>query len=272
MSGARERSAGFDPAEGFSPRLYQALHIGNPGDLEFYLTRCRDVGRVLELGAGAGRLSCPLAAAGALVHALELSAEMIREGEGAWAALQAQDRAPLGELTWVLGDMRRFSLGLRFERILIPYNSLYCLPDRAAQRDCLAAARAHLAPAGELLIDGYQLPDPALYDFVSDEDFEPIGEIWVDGEEVLVEELDEHEQSRQRCTIHYRHRWRDGRQEGYALQHRYLSAAQIDALLQEVGLQRVHRFGDFPDKAWSPDAPRWVVTARRASDGGSTAS
>ena len=40
----------------YPPELYAKLHLGNPGDLAFYREQCRDVGTVLELGCGYGRV------------------------------------------------------------------------------------------------------------------------------------------------------------------------------------------------------------------------
>ncbi len=37
-------------------RLYELLHVGNPGDVEFYVQQSEGASSVLELGAGFGRI------------------------------------------------------------------------------------------------------------------------------------------------------------------------------------------------------------------------
>ena len=263
MTSRRGEPERFDPSVAAPAALYLALHRGNSGDLEFYQRRCEGARRILELGAGAGRLAIPLAAGGAEVVALELNNEMRALGEAATRrAVHAQQLSPTA-LRWRGGDMCTFSFGSeRFERVLIPYNTLYCLPDQAAQRACLARAAAHLTEGGSLLLDGYQLPDPELYEFCGDDDFEAIDELSLSGERVVVEELDEHWQEEQRCLLHYRYRWPDGRSVGYALAHRYLPLAELEELLSALGLRCVERWGDFPAEPWEPEAPRWIVEAR----------
>ena len=263
MTSRLEESELFDPSVSPPAALYLALHRGNPGDLEFYRARCAGARRVLELGAGAGRLAIPLAVSGSEVVALELNGEMRALGEAATnRAVRAQQLSPAA-LRWHGGDMRTFSLGgERFDRILIPYNTLYCLPNQAAQRACLEQAAAHLAEEGSLLLDGYQLPDPELYEFYGDDSFEAIDELELDGERVLIEELDEHWQEEQRCLLHYRYRWPDGRSAGYALAHRYLPLAELDELFSTLGLRRVMCWGDFSGEPWDLEAPRWIVEAR----------
>ena len=50
-----------------------------------------------------------------------------------------------------------FGLAGRFDRVLIAYNSLYCLESEADQVSCLANAARHLTPEGRIVLDAYAI-------------------------------------------------------------------------------------------------------------------
>ncbi len=138
-------------------RLYDLDLIDDPGDLDLYLALAdRADGTVLELAAGTGRLSVPLAAAGHPVTAVDVDPAMLDRGRARAAAAGVED----GRLTFVEADL----LGLRlpdagrYGLAFIALNSLMLLASRPAQRDALATLAAHLAPGGLAVIDVW-LPD-----------------------------------------------------------------------------------------------------------------
>jgi SAM-dependent methyltransferase len=110
-------------------------------------------GRVLELGAGSGRLAVPLAARGLDVWAVDASAAMIDRlrakpgGERVhavvddMAALAAPELAPGG-----------------FAVVLCAFNTLFNLTDTAAQRGCLTRVAELLAPDGRLVVEAFVPP------------------------------------------------------------------------------------------------------------------
>jgi SAM-dependent methyltransferase len=130
--------------------LYALTHRGQPGDAEFYARHCAGASRVLELGTGHGRLLPALAAAAAQVVGLDREPEFLRSARRRVRRLPAAERAAV---QLVQGDLRDFELGRRFDRILVPYNALYCLLGSRALASCLRCVRAHLAPGGQLLFD-----------------------------------------------------------------------------------------------------------------------
>jgi SAM-dependent methyltransferase len=122
------------------------------GDVEFYLKWARKTGGpVLELGAGTGRVSVPLARAGHEVVGLDLSPHMLRVAK--------KKVKPGLKLTFVRGDMAEFDLGRKFRLILIPFRAFQHLKSAEAQRSCLACVRRHLAKGGLFIVD---LFDPRL--------------------------------------------------------------------------------------------------------------
>lgn len=111
--------------------------------------------RVLELGAGTGRLAIPLAAAGHRVVAFDSSPAMLDR------LRQSLDAAGVGEhrrhmsLDPILGDAaipNDFPEG-PFDVLLLAFNFLFNLADRPAQRTCLVASAGRLAPDGVVIVE-----------------------------------------------------------------------------------------------------------------------
>lgn len=101
-------------------------------------------GPVLDVGAGTGRVSLPLAAAGHDVHALDRDPLLMAELEK-----RAAERG-LAVATTV-ADARELDLpGLRFALIAAPMQTIQLLGGTAGRESFLAAARRHLAPGGRI--------------------------------------------------------------------------------------------------------------------------
>jgi SAM-dependent methyltransferase len=98
-------------------------------------------GPVLDVGAGTGRVTLPLARAGHEVVALDrdgaLLAELARRADGL-------------PVTTVTADARDFELGppRPFPLVLVPMQTIQLLGGHAGRAAFLACARRHLAPTG----------------------------------------------------------------------------------------------------------------------------
>jgi 2-polyprenyl-3-methyl-5-hydroxy-6-metoxy-1,4-benzoquinol methylase len=91
-------------------------------------------GPVLDVGAGTGRVTLELAAAGVEVVALDLEPELL-EALTARAARQARSVETLA------ADARSFDAGAgRFASVIVPMQTLQLLPDAAARAEFFAAA------------------------------------------------------------------------------------------------------------------------------------
>jgi SAM-dependent methyltransferase len=143
----------------YAPDLYDTNTPGTfLGDIEWYRAKARERGgAVLELGAGTGRITLPIAQDGSRIHALEIDAGMREALERKLARLPGEVRE---RVTVVAADMRTFELSERFSLIIAPFR-VFCYnltdDDRMA---CLRRVRQHLLPGGHF---AFNLFHPSLY-------------------------------------------------------------------------------------------------------------
>ena len=120
-------------------------------DVDWFLSlAARGGGTVLELCCGTGRVTVPLARAGHHVTAVDLSAPML---ERLRARLAAEPPETAARVVTVQQDVTRLAVDGRFDLIIVPFNSLLCIPDFAQQLRALTAAAAHLRPGGRVALD-----------------------------------------------------------------------------------------------------------------------
>lgn len=240
-----------DAAAELAALLYAAVHDGNPGDVDFYRAACRDAGRVLELGCGAGRVAAAIAADGVAVTGLD-------NDEGALALARARG------LDCVAGTMAEFSLDTRFDRIIIPYNGLFCLPDEAALLSCLRCIAAHLRSDGLCVFDGYAVdiaPDAATSAPLPTAP-EHVAAVTVAGAAWDVYEESVLLPATQQVDARYRHvRRHDLHEVTLRILQRYLYAEELPDLLARAGLVIVAVHGGFAGEPFTDTSERFVVRA-----------
>lgn len=136
-------------------RLYDVDLVEDPGDLELYLSLAQRTGDpIIELAAGSGRLSIPLAAAGHRVTALDIDPAMLARARQAATRVAAKPVA-LEFLEADLLDMPGSRAGA-YKLAILALNSLLLLGNRDAQRRAVAAMAGLLAPGGIAVIDVWQ--------------------------------------------------------------------------------------------------------------------
>ena len=99
-------------------------------------------GPVLEIGAGTGRVSLDLAAAGFPTVALDSDAALL-------SALRS--RASGLPVETVVADARQFALGRRFALVLVPMQALQLLGGERGRAAFLRCALDHMSPGGLLV-------------------------------------------------------------------------------------------------------------------------
>ncbi len=154
-------------------RLYDVDLLEDPGDPDLYLAlAARTRGPVLELGAGTGRVTAVLAAAGHDVTAVDSDPAMLArlrrrlEGPVAGGTPEARSAgdgegdgesgaAKRGEVSVEVGDMTALELagGARFRLAIVPLNTFLMLGSRQAQRAAIETMARYLLPEGMAVVD-----------------------------------------------------------------------------------------------------------------------
>lgn len=138
------------------PEDYDLEHVGDTDDVRFFVSQvCRlRPRRVLELACGNGRVTLPLAEAGAAhdfeVVGVELVPEMLA------AANQRREEAGADvrqRLTLVEGDMRAWHSEQPFDVIVTPCGSVTHLLTLDDQLSAWRCAYRNLTPGGRFLVD-----------------------------------------------------------------------------------------------------------------------
>ncbi len=113
-------------------------------DIPFYLQETKTAKNVLELMAGTGRISIPLAEAGVNLTCVDSSPEMLAE-------LNRKAAAKGLKINTADMDVAQLDLQQQFDLILLPFNSFSEIITPKEQRSALKAIRAHLSPHGRFI-------------------------------------------------------------------------------------------------------------------------
>ena len=246
------------------------MHPGSlQGDVEWYRRKAVDSGGpVLELGAGTGRITIPIAEDGICVSALDLDAGMLDKLRHKAAALSPDVQA---RISVHQGDMRSFALGDRFALVIIPFRAFLHNLTRDDQLAALRSAHAHLRTGGELALNVFH---PSL-EYMAANAAASAG-VWrwratrkVEGGGFVV-----YSESSRYKTVHQRLEsmlrteefGSDGalvRTDMMHLELAYLYPSDIAALLTESGFELLRVSGDFLGRPFERDGDELVVEARK---------
>jgi SAM-dependent methyltransferase len=241
--------------------LYALTHRGNSGDLAFYRDVCRGTESVLELGSGSGRLLKALAGVRRQVVGLELDPELLALAKRNLRALSPAKRKALRVLQ---ADMRNFELPERFERVLLPYNALYCLLSKRDALACFRSAHRALEPGGKLALDVWNAEpfqrSPAQ---TGADDPAPIVTLRHAARTWDVFERSSVRRAQQRLDVSYTYVPREG---GVAYQipiaQRYYLSTEISELLERAGFAIEARYGNFARRRFGHRSAQLIVLAR----------
>jgi SAM-dependent methyltransferase len=177
---------------------------------------------ILELGAGAGRVTQRLLALGHAVVAVDNSEEMLARIEGAET---------------VLADIETLELGRRFPVVVLASNFINH-PDDAERRAFLACCARHVRPDGQVLLQGFP------------RDWTPSTQ-WAEHGDVRFRlrnfTLDRgHVSGEMEYVV-------EGRRLVHAFESRLLAPEELDADLRAVGLRRVRQLDE--RGSWIEAAP-----------------
>jgi SAM-dependent methyltransferase len=122
--------------------LYDAF-VTTDVDIPFFLEEARKAGGpILELMAGTGRLTIPLAQAGIPVTCVDFSPDMLSRLRAKVTGLPVE----IHEM-----DIRTMDLGQQYPQIVIPFQAFPELTSEPDQRQALRRIYEHLAPHGTFI-------------------------------------------------------------------------------------------------------------------------
>ncbi len=136
--------------------FYENRYQARTEDISYYLRKSRGVGHILEYGAGAGRLTLPLAQLGAQVTAVDSSEAMLTLLRAKLKRLPKSDKRSVSVRQ---GDMRTFRTKKRFDMVIAAFHTVCHLYSPADMDAFLRRSFEHLNPGGRLEFD---LPLPRI--------------------------------------------------------------------------------------------------------------
>jgi SAM-dependent methyltransferase len=260
-------SSSWDDAE-----LYELETADDPDfDVDYWQGLIRELRppRLLELACGTGRITVPMAAAGAAARegfelvGLDSSESFLARAR---EKVDAQPEPVRSAVKFQLADMRDFELEGTFDLIALPFNALSYLYTAKDQMAAMTTARRHLAPDGRLVFD---VLSPRM-DYLA-EAVHPFPPVRLDVdfklqrsgiERFLRSCVDRYDAATQTLTstfLYDIHRTDGGveRRIHDILWHMYFPA-ELELLLAGAGLEPVLRQGGWKGEPWDATSRRYV--------------
>jgi len=230
-------------------------------DVPFWRNVARNVGgTLLELGAGTGRISIPLARAGVPVVGIDRSEPMLARARQRVVRAKLQRRVRL-----VRGDIRFLPFARRFEMVLAPYGMLQSLLRERDLQATLAAVHGVLKKGGTF---GVEL----VADLQSWQEYEKRISLkgWrrrPGGAHVTLTETVRQDRKKGLTIFDQEFTERRGpktQSRTFSLAFRTLTVPQMVRRLEKAGFEVTALLGDYKGREWDPRADVWVILARKA--------
>lgn len=259
--GARAEAAGWEGWDTYAPFYdWENAQTVARRDVAFWrrLAAAQE-GPVLELGCGTGRVTVPVAKAGARVIGIDRSGPMLDRGRQRLRRAKLHERASL-----VRGDIRTLPFRGRpgFNLVMAPYGILQSLTREADLKAALASVARVLRRGGLFGID--LVPDlPRWAEYEGRRSF--AGRSGAKKHLTLVESV--RQDRARRLTIfdheYIERRGRERRVHRFSLTFRTLSVPQMARRLEAAGFAIDAVLGDYRGGPWDSRADVWIIMARR---------
>jgi len=129
------------------PKLYDLLYDNLEEDIMVYTEMLKGRTKVIEYGAGTGRITIPLAQKGIKVVALDNSDAMLNK-------LREKITDKIEEYIEIVnGDMVTYKHIEKVPAIIIPFSTFNYLLDKSEQFECIKNVSNNLLPDGEVIIE-----------------------------------------------------------------------------------------------------------------------
>jgi len=239
------------------PVIYDLEYADHDEDIDWYVRMAqRARGLVLDLGCGTGRLTLPMARAGASVIGVDRSPEMLRTlGD----KLRLEDPDVRIRVRYKLGDFRDLDLQQRFALVLLPFNAIHHCGDLDEVRQVMAEIRGVLAPGGRVGFDCY-LPDRELYRRNPDKRYEE--RTFTDprtGGELQSWEQGWWDEETSTHHVVYTYEQETGEQVRAHLALRMFELGEIRSVIRQTPFTILSEYSDFEGGPVRPNSLKWVA-------------
>lgn len=239
----------------FAP-LYDYFQKGVKNDVNFYLNYFRGFkGKILEIGAGTGRITIPLLKRDLNVTALDISPGMLE---------LLKEKAEKGNVSvkTVCADMRKFRLRDKFDAVIITFRAFQHMYSVKDQFDALKTIKKHLKPNGVLIFDVYT-PDlkyiqKGNWQWRKDQNTKLPGIKGV----VKIDFRNRYDMAEQMMHQEYRFSYPGGKKEIIPLRMRFFFRFEIEHLLALSGFELVKLYGDFRKNSYRNNSPEMIWVAK----------
>ena len=220
----------------------------------------RTGGTILELGCGTGRVTLPVARAGARIIGVDRSEEML-----AYARRRAR-RAKLNNLSLVRADIRQLPFQRsQFDLVMAPYGILQSLVRESDLKAALISVAGVLRRGGLFGLD--LVPDlPAWREYRNQVRFR--GPRRGGGSRITLVESVRQDRNRGLTTFDQQYVERRGRQKStrtFSLVFRTITVPQMTRRLERAGFRVGAVLGDYGGKPWDARAEVWLILAEKRS-------
>ena len=256
-------------------------------DVPFWRRLAADVrGPILELGCGTGRVTLPLARAGAAIVGIDRSTAMLARAVRRMrrvARINPQSaignrrsaispQSPINPQSasrnrgespqWIRGDIRSLPFAdLSFPLVIAPYGILQSLVRPSDLTAALASVARVVAPDGTFAID--LVPDvPNWREY---QDYVQLRGRSKGAHVTLIESVTQ-DRARRLTTFEQRfveRRGRTKREHRFSLTFRTLTVPQMSRQLERAGFAVASVLGDYRGRAWDARADVWIILAKR---------
>jgi SAM-dependent methyltransferase len=238
-------------------RHYDLINRDITDDIPFFVEQARKYGSpVLELGAGTGRITIPIAEAGIKIVGLDLSFSMLTH-----AKRKADIKGVY--INWIHGDCRNFSLGVKFNLIIFPFNALTHIHGTESIEGLLSCVKEHLTDDGSFIIDVFNprhdilMRDP-LSRYIIDEYPDPDGRgtivIWESNYYDTAEQMN-------RLIWYFYLDDKELYQAEYNMRIYY--PLELDALLRYNGFNIEAKYGNYNCAAFNSKSRKQIVVCKK---------
>jgi len=235
----------------FAP-LYDFFQYGVEGDVKFYLDYFKNFkGKILEIGAGTGRITIPLIKQGLDVTALDIAPKMLE-------ILREKSKKENVKIKTICADMKNFKSKDKFKAVIITFSTFQHLYSVSDQLKALENIKKHLSSNGLLIFDVY---NPALK-YISKGNWQwrkdKIANLPNVKGEVKIDYRNRYDMAKQMMYQEYRFKYPDGQEKIIPLRMRFFFRFELEHLLYRAGFKIKKLYGDFYKTPFESNSTRMV--------------